>query len=214
MGNGQRAVAAWEAGGYSMILMDCQMPELDGYAAAREIRERESGGQRVAIIAVTAHALVGERERAIAAGMDDYVTKPVDPKLLAEALERWWPRVSLVPYASNGSSIPAPVLDTTDGALDPGVRRSQGVVRVFLRHVPEQLSAISKAVDSADAAGLRAAAHKLKGSCLSVGVSRMAALCGSLESSPANPHERTVQLLREFDRVRGHLEQMVPRKSA
>ncbi len=212
--NGRRAVAAWEGGSYAMILMDCQMPELDGYAAAREIRERESGGQRVAIIAVTAHALVGERERAIAAGMDDYVTKPVDSRLLQEALERWWPRSSLVPCASNGSSIPAPALDTTDGSLDPGVRRSQGVVRVFLRHVPDQLSSIAKAVDSADAAALRHAAHKLKGSCLSVGVPRMAALCGSLESSPANPRELTVELLREWGRVREHLEQTVPRKSA
>jgi two-component system sensor histidine kinase/response regulator len=214
VGNGRLAVAAWESGGYPVILMDCQMPELDGYAAAREIRERESSTQRVAIIAVTAHALVGERERAIAAGMDDYVTKPVDPKLLQEALERWWPRVSLVPYASTGSSIPAPVLDTTDGSLDPGVRRSQGVLRVFLRHVPDQLSSISKAVDSGDPNALRDAAHKLKGSCLSVGVPRMAALCASLESSPANPRELAAELLREFERVREHLAQLVPLKSA
>jgi two-component system sensor histidine kinase/response regulator len=212
--NGRRAVEAWENGSYPMILMDCQMPELDGYAAAREIREREAGGQRVAIIAVTAHALVGEREHAIAAGMDDYVTKPIDPKLLQEALERWWPRVSLVPYASTGSSIPAPVLDTTGGSLEPGVRRSQGVVRVFLRHVPEQLSAISKAVASGDSDALRGAAHKLKGSCLSVGVPRMAALCASLESLPANSHELLADLEREFDRVREHLEQLVPLKSA
>ncbi len=212
--NGRLAVEAWENGSYPMILMDCQMPELDGYAAAREIRERETGGQRVAIIAVTAHALVGERERAIAAGMDDYVTKPVDAQLLQDALERWWPRVSLVPYASSGSSIPAPVLDTTGGSLDPGVRRSQGVVLVFLGHVPEQLSSISKALDSGDSEALRGAAHKLKGSCLSVGVPRMAALCASLESSPANPRELMADLEREFDRVREHLAQLVPLKSA
>ena len=151
VGNGRLAVAAWQSGGYPMILMDCQMPELDGYAAAREIRERESGGQRVAIIAVTAHALVGERERAIAAGMDDYVTKPVDPRLLQDALERWWPRVSLVPVRERlGSSIPAPVQDTTGGSSTPVFSRSQGVVRVFLRHVPDQLSSIAKAVDTGD----------------------------------------------------------------
>jgi CheY-like chemotaxis protein/HPt (histidine-containing phosphotransfer) domain-containing protein len=212
--NGRLAVEAWANGSYPMILMDCQMPELDGYAAAREIRERETDGQRTAIIAVTAHALVGERERAIAAGMDDYVTKPVDPKLLQDALERWWPRVSLVPYASTGSSIPAPVLDTTGGSLDPGVRRSQGVVRVFLRHVPDQLSSIAKALDSGNSDALRDAAHKLKGSCLSVGVPRMAALCASLESLPPNAHELMADLEREFDRVREHLTQLIPLKSA
>jgi two-component system sensor histidine kinase/response regulator len=214
VGNGRLAVEAWATGAYPVILMDCQMPELDGYAAAREIREREAGGQRVAIIAVTAHALVGERERAIAAGMDDYVTKPVNPKLLLEALERWWPRVSLVPYSSTGSSIPAPLQDTTGGALDPGVRRSQGVVRVFLRHVPEQLRSIAEAIESGNAEALRGAAHKLKGSCLSVGVPRMAALCASLEAEPTNPAELSADLEHEFQCVREHLEQLVPLKSA
>jgi two-component system, sensor histidine kinase and response regulator len=210
--NGRLAVEAWQSGSYPMILMDCQMPELDGYAAAREIRERETGGQRVAIIAVTAHARVGERERAIAAGMDDYVTKPVSPKLLQDAVERWWPRVSLAPYGS--SSIPAPVMDTSEGSLDPGVRRSQGVVRVFLLHVPDQLRSIAEAVNSGDPDALRGAAHKLKGSCLSVGVPRMATLCVSLESLPANSRELTAELEREFGRVRKHLEQLVPLKSA
>ncbi len=212
--NGRLAVEAWANGSYPLILMDCQMPELDGYAAAREIRSREADGARVAIIAVTAHALVGERERAIAAGMDDYVTKPIDPRLLQEALERWWPRVSLVPYASIGSSIPAPVRDSTDGSLNPNVRRSQGVVRAFLRHVPDQLVSIANAVNSGDADALRAAAHKLKGSCLSVGVPRMTELCASLESVPTNARELKDDLEREFALVREHLAQLVPLKSA
>jgi two-component system sensor histidine kinase/response regulator len=212
--NGRLAVEAWERGGYPVILMDCQMPELDGYSAARQIRERESGGQRVAIIAVTAHALVGERERAIAAGMDDYVTKPLSPALLQAALERWWPRVSIAPHASAGSSIPAPALDTTGGSLDPSVRRSQGVIRVFLKHVPEQLECISNAVDAGDSDALRAAAHKLKGSCLSVGVPRMAALCATLEELPENSGALRDELQREFERVREHLTLLMPLKSA
>ncbi|MEO8900710.1 MAG: response regulator [Polyangiaceae bacterium] len=206
--NGRRAIEAWAEGSYPVILMDCQMPELDGYAAAREIRGREVEGTRVAIIAVTAHALVGERERAIAAGMDDYVTKPLDPRLLQEALERWWPQVSVVPSANRGVSIPAPGLDSTEGVLAPGVHRSPGVVRVFLRHVPEQIVSIVNAVAADDDDALRAAAHKLKGSCLSVGVPRMTQLCASLESVPSNARELTAELEREFARVREHLAQL------
>ncbi|MEP7050894.1 MAG: response regulator [Pseudomonadota bacterium] len=214
--NGRLAVEAWAKGAYPLILMDCQMPELDGYAAAREIRRREGEGEgaRVAIIAVTAHALVGERERAIAAGMDDYVTKPINPKLLHEALERWWPRASVAPEASLGSTSTPPPPDPAQSPLDPNVSRSQGVVRVFLHHVPAQITSIANAVDSGDADALRAAAHKLRGSCLSLGVPRMSQLCAGLESVPSNALELKAELEREFARVCEHLTRPAPQKSA
>ncbi len=216
--NGRLAVEAWSQGSYPLILMDCQMPELDGYQAARQIREREAGGPRVAIIAVTAHALVGERDRAIAAGMDDYVTKPIDQRLLKQALERWWPRESMLPGARSAgaisSSLPASAIPDAESALDPTVSRSQGVVRVFLRHVPEQLASIASALESGDPEAVRSAAHKLKGSCLSVGVPRMAALCASLEATPNDPGDQKAQLDREFLRVQEQLSQLLPLKSA
>jgi signal transduction histidine kinase/CheY-like chemotaxis protein/HPt (histidine-containing phosphotransfer) domain-containing protein len=212
--NGRLALEALERSPYPLVLMDCQMPELDGYQAAREIRKREAGGARLPIIAVTAHALVGERERAIEAGMDDYITKPINPKLLKEALDRWWPRESLAPGAGRGSSIPASALDHSDGALDPTVQRSQGVVRVFLRHVPEQLAAITQAIAAGNAEALRLAAHKLKGSCLSVGVPRMAALSATLESEPRNASELAAQLELEFAKVRERLNDAAERKIA
>jgi two-component system sensor histidine kinase/response regulator len=216
--NGRLAVEAWARGSYPLILMDCQMPELDGYQAARRIRELETGGARVAIIAVTAHALAGERERAIAAGMDDYVTKPLERRLLKQTLERWWPKGSLLPGprmpGGAHSSTPASALPTHESALDPSVTRSQGVVRVFLRHVPEQLAAIESALESGDPEALRNAAHKLKGSCLSVGVPRMAALCASLEALPNEPHPQKAQLDQEFLRVREQLTQLLPLKTA
>jgi signal transduction histidine kinase/CheY-like chemotaxis protein len=89
-GDGRAAVAAFGRGGHAVILMDCQMPEVDGYAAAAEIRrlEAESGAPRRPIIAMTAHALAGDRERCLAAGMDDYVTKPIRPEDLLAALLR------------------------------------------------------------------------------------------------------------------------------
>ncbi|HET7544247.1 MAG TPA: response regulator [Polyangiaceae bacterium] len=210
--NGQLAVEAWKRNVYPLILMDCQMPVLDGYQAARQIRELESEGEHVAIIAVTARALMGERERAMAAGMDDYVTKPLDKKLLRESLERWWPRESMWPCQPSLGSIPAPPPEPRDPnelALDPAVERSPAVVRVFLRYVPDQLASLASALSSNDLEALHAAAHKLKGSCVSVGVPRMAALCLGLEEchelSSAQPLQ--AQLDAEFSRVRELLTQ-------
>ena len=214
--NGQLAVEAWKRNVYPLILMDCQMPVLDGYGAARQIRQLENEGEHMAIIAVTAHALVGEREKALAAGMDDYVTKPLNTKLLREALERWWPRESMWPCQPTSSSIPAPRIAANDSTLDPTVDRSHGVVRVFLRHVPDQLASLASALSNDDPEALRAAAHKLKGSCLSVGVPHMAALCASLESAPgaANARDLKAQLDAEFVRARAKLNQLLPLQSA
>jgi signal transduction histidine kinase/DNA-binding NarL/FixJ family response regulator len=188
VGNGVEALTALEQEAYPLVLMDCQMPELDGYGAAREIRRREAGAVHVPLIAVTAHAFEGEREKALASGMDDYVTKPISRAVLGEVIQRWWPKgLGLEPESGERLASPegdaqAPSAQAPSAqALDPNVRRSPAVAKIFLKHVPDQLASIGRALDAHDQANLRAASHKLKGSCLAVGVPRMAELCGALE---------------------------------
>jgi signal transduction histidine kinase/DNA-binding response OmpR family regulator len=96
VGTGAQAVKAWESARYELILMDCQMPELDGYEATREIRRREAGRQQIPIVALTAHAMHGAQPECLAAGMNDYLTKPLDRAELQACLERWLPSLTPV----------------------------------------------------------------------------------------------------------------------
>jgi two-component system, sensor histidine kinase len=213
--NGVQALRALEQEAYPLVLMDCQMPELDGYGAAREVRRRETGARRIPLIAVTAHAFEGEREKAIAAGMDDYVTKPISANLLSEVIQRWWPKsisrepesgerlASIVPAVRAGAEPPTPV-------LDPSVKRSPAVARVFLQHVPDQIASIGRAVADSDASTLKAAAHKLKGSCLAVGIPRMAQLCAELEEGTRDPAQAFAELEAVFGRAQSELAAQAP----
>jgi PAS domain S-box-containing protein len=87
--DGSEAVTSWQTGSYNAVLMDCQMPTLDGYAATRQIRSREGDGEHIPIIALTANAMMGADQSCFEAGMDDYLSKPIDSKQLEECLDRW-----------------------------------------------------------------------------------------------------------------------------
>lgn len=186
--NGRHALERLGSGAYALVIMDCEMPILNGYEAARAIRVRENGGQRIPIVAVTAHALEDERERIIAAGMDDCVSKLELDTRLPERLAHWYPR-DAGPDRERVSASQRPV-------LDPAWQRSPAAVRVFLKHVGGQWAAIEAAARGGDTEALRRASHKLKGSCLAVGLPRLAALCGELERNP----ELSASLLGKVER--------------
>lgn len=165
--NGEDAVARVETapGAYDLILMDCQMPVLDGYEATRRIRARERGAARVPIVAVTAHAMPGDRERCLDAGMDDYVTKPLRPGDLARLVRTW-----TAPGGRHPRPAPAPVGDTADLDAAGLVERLGGdqellaeIVGLLRATTPDLLQQIDDGLARGDLSGVREAAHALVG---------------------------------------------------
>jgi len=179
--DGQEALDKARTASYSVILMDCQMPRMDGYEATRCIRELPAPACRVPIIALTAHALVGDRDRVLRAGMDDYLTKPVRVKALDRML-RSWVEQKRMPESVSVDQEPEPmVLDSDAPVLDPTIPRRRHIVDMFLRVCPEALSHVQDAAARGDTDALTKTAHKLKGSCLSLGAMAMADACKGVE---------------------------------
>jgi signal transduction histidine kinase/DNA-binding response OmpR family regulator/HPt (histidine-containing phosphotransfer) domain-containing protein len=198
--NGQMAVDELEHTAYPLIFMDCQMPILDGYQATREIRKREGGRSHVPIIAVTAHAFEGERDKVLAAGMDDYVVKPIKQAALLEALQRWWPEgIEGDDGPASSAELPPSVLAQRE--LPKDHEPAEAVLRAFLRVVPEQIVEIENAIAASDNRALAAAAHKLKGGCLALGAASMASLCAQIEKGPDDRAALCAQIAAEFERV-------------
>jgi CheY-like chemotaxis protein/HPt (histidine-containing phosphotransfer) domain-containing protein len=214
--NGREAVNAWEQGTYHLILMDCQMPEMDGWEATGEIRRREALGVKgeaenreegkassekhdakyerrdtshIPIIAMTANAMKGDREKCLDAGMDDYVAKPVKPQILEEVILRWLPEPStsmVPPGGGQGESL--------EGCLDEQVLKDlesfsddehpdflQTVIIQFLEDQTKHVAAVEAAIAEKDPLALRKAAHSLKGSSLNVGARALASSAMELE---------------------------------
>ena len=228
--NGLEAVEALSRIRYSAVLMDVQMPEMDGYEATALIREREEGAaRRTPVIAMTANAMQGDRERAIRAGMDDYLSKPVKPKELGEVLERWVshdveeekPGV-IAPAPAAGDGCAAPEGEPVDRSVLEGLRELGGeeflaeLTRSFSEDVPSQLEAMRKAVEGDDASSVEHIAHTLKGACANMGALRMATTCAELEDAGrsgglARAPALTGQLEAQFGRVRPALEAQTER---
>jgi signal transduction histidine kinase/DNA-binding response OmpR family regulator len=177
--NGAEAVELVDRGEFSVVLMDCQMPVMDGYAATREIRRKEEGRARhQPIVALTAHALPDERQRVLAAGMDDYISKPVRPSSLDKMIRRYAAGANETPPQKG---IAAEAGEAQDACLDRTVSRSKRLIELFLENVPAQLDVIEASVGRGQIAEIRGSAHKTKGSCLAVGAMPMASTAEKLQ---------------------------------
>ena len=219
--NGLEAVEATAGGGHPLILMDCQMPVMDGFEATRAIRAREADGhERLPIIAMTANATEPHRDACLEAGMDDIVTKPVMIDVLAELLARWHPvaqptafdpRTSHRMPATNGSTQGLDVDVLRRLEHDLGMEAFLRFLEVYVRELPGRVAAILQAVDDRSAEALRMAAHALKSPSAAVGASRLAKVCSELETlgregRPAAADVRVRQLRAECEAVAKVLE--------
>ncbi len=193
--DGREALGLVSAGDYDLVLMDCQMPVMDGYQATVELREREAahGGRRLPVVALTANALAGDREACLAAGMDDYLAKPFSGDQLRGTLARWLPvdRIRPAGAATEGQAAVPPgdgeVLDPSALALIRALPAGDGealidrVIGAYLDHSPSLLGSLRAALDQGSAADLGRAAHALKSSSANLGARRLSGLARELE---------------------------------
>jgi PAS domain S-box-containing protein len=190
-GDGVVALEVLARSRFDAVLMDVQMPTMDGYAATRVLREREAGERRTPVIAMTAAAVDGERERCLEAGMDDFLTKPVDPAALAQALLRWT-GTSPEPEPVGEDDRMLPSTDPIDGLdverldmlrdLDVGnTDYLDRAIANFARNSVAAVDVIRGHILAGDADLMRQAAHKLAGSALNLGVQESAAAARQLE---------------------------------
>ena len=188
--NGKEAIDAVKRKEYNVILMDCQMPEMDGFEATAEIRRREGDLAHSIIIAVTAHALEGDRKKCLAAGMDDYLSKPVKIDALRQMLEFWTVSVEerCDPETKQASDPPSvdqvvdlSVLDAHRDLQQPG--KADLVTRLidlFINATEKSMTALKKAVGDSDMATIKREAHGIKGSSGNIGAQRMSTLCNEI----------------------------------
>jgi CheY-like chemotaxis protein/HPt (histidine-containing phosphotransfer) domain-containing protein len=223
--DGREGLRAASRGGYDVILMDCQMPVMDGFESTREIRRLEQSRPEplhVPVIALTAAAFAKDRERCLAAGMDDYLAKPFELKELARVLARWLPGNQPEPTeASEPARTSEPELG--ESVLDParleeirGLQAEGGdgllarVIETYFDSAPGLVEAVANAVEKGDASAIADAAHPLKSSSALLGALRLSELCQELEAlgragSTDGASDLLGELHLEFSRVRSAL---------
>jgi CheY-like chemotaxis protein/HPt (histidine-containing phosphotransfer) domain-containing protein len=193
--NGREALDAHTEGSFDLILMDCHMPEMDGFEATREIRERERAtGRHMPIVALTANAMAQDREACLAAGMDDHLPKPFSMLTLQDMLDRWMPRAVAEPAPAVAPAPSAPAKD--DEVIDRRVLDELGKVRtngkaellarvinLYLVESPKLVHKLKQAASISNAPEVASVAHSLKSSSANVGAKMLSRYCADLEHS-------------------------------
>jgi CheY-like chemotaxis protein/HPt (histidine-containing phosphotransfer) domain-containing protein len=174
--DGEKALEMWRKSSYALLLTDCHMPLMDGFALTAAIRREESAGTRLPIVAVTANALQGEAKRCLDAGMDDYLTKPLRLVELAAKMNQWLP---LRRHAAAAVWDPTVLAEMVGD--NPAMRKR--LMDSFLLNTREQVKAIGAAVSIGDAAAAGELAHKLKSSARSVGAMVLGELCQQMDTA-------------------------------
>jgi CheY-like chemotaxis protein len=177
VGDGREAVEALARIPYDLVLMDCQMPEMDGYEATRRIRCSEGDHRHTPIVAMTANALEGDREKCIAAGMDDYVSKPVRVEELSRVIERIFART-----AAADSAAPVDVARLHDVMGDTEEEYSI-ILDEYLRQMTDSLQRLDVAVGAHDYQALESIAHNCAGTSATCGMTAVVAPLRELESA-------------------------------
>ena len=196
--NGRKALVALDARTYDLIFMDVMMPEMDGLEATRNIRERQKDpsahphcGGRIIIVAMTAHAMQSDREKCLAAGMDDYLAKPIRPVDIRGIIEKWalpgtTPDVPPAPAAKIETAAEPPVEmarlnELTDGSVD-GLRE---LVELYFNQTTKQFAQIKAAIAANQAEEVRRVAHSCAGASATLGMKRLGQLMRDLEKTGA-----------------------------
>ncbi len=214
--NGREAVEALKKSKYAVVLMDCQMPEMDGFEATAEIRRSEADAHHQIIIAITANAIDGDCQKCLAAGMDDYLSKPAKIESLRQKLEQWTVsaagETNHLPETSNNVSenelrqvFDHSVLEGYKEYQQPGEPDLVGkLIDLFARDTTARLSTLKQAVADADTGLIKREAHNAKGAAGNIGALRMADICRELEQKASITADADVLVSRlesEFNRV-------------
>jgi two-component system sensor histidine kinase/response regulator len=180
--NGHQALAIISNNDYPLVLMDCQMPEMDGFQATAAIREREGNSRHTPIVAMTAHALPGDRERCLRAGMDDYIPKPVDEGLLLRALERWAP-VADAPVSIEELQPDAVPTYNGERIRIPAKAGLEDLIPGYLDSCQKNIVMLVDAVAKADLDAARVIGHGMKGCGLGYGFAAITEIGAIIEQS-------------------------------
>jgi signal transduction histidine kinase/two-component SAPR family response regulator/HPt (histidine-containing phosphotransfer) domain-containing protein len=223
--NGREALDALDRQPYDLVLMDVMMPEMDGLEATRLIREQQKNGapnytSRIVIIALTAHAMQGDREKCLAAGMDDYLAKPIRPADLRQMIERWNPQdgttrlVKSAPVAEAAVPPPAaepPVdIDRLNSLVDGDPGGLRELVELYLKQTTQQIAQLQAAAHANNADEVRRVAHSCAGASATLGMTRLVPLLRDLEKQGASGTLTTAAQLcekaaREFKLIQNFL---------